>query len=94
MQPSVSLLNLLKVEANDIMHKRFIDLVATNDQEHFESIVKFSSQTPSSGLVHLVHLSDQGEGHEVEVFQVKVFVVQLSDGAGYFLGISKAATEA
>ena len=92
-QPSVSLLNLLKVEANDIMHKRFIDLVPTNDQEHFESIVKFSSQTPSSGLVHLVHLSDQGEGHEVEVFQVKVFVVQLSDGAGSFLGISKAATE-
>ena len=83
-QPSVSLMNLLKVEANDIMHKRFIDFVATNDQEHFQSIVKFSSKTPSSGLVHL-------EAHEV--FQVKVFVVQLSDGAGYFLGISKAATE-
>jgi len=85
-QPSVSLLNLLKVEPNDIMHKRFIDFVATNDQEHFQSIVKFSSKTPSSGLVHL-------QDGEHEVFQVKVFLVQLSDGAGYFLGISKAATE-
>ena len=29
-----------------------------------------------------------------EVFQVKVFLVQLSDGAGYFLGIAKAWADA
>jgi len=85
-QPSVSLLDLLKVEPADILQKPFSEFVTPEDQEHFQSIVSFSSKTPSSGVVHLL------DGKQ-DSFPAKVFLVQLSGRAGYFLGISKEGSE-
>eukprot|EP00435_Cladocopium_sp_Y103_P059349 s13_g21.t1 len=88
-QPAVSLLDLLKVEPSDILQKRFSEFVTPEDQEmleHFQSIVSFSSKTPSSGVVHLL------DGNQ-DSFPAKVFLVQLSGRAGYFLGISKEGSE-
>lgn len=85
-QPSVSLLDLLKVEPNDILQKPFSEFVTPEDQEHFQAIVSFSSKTPSSGVLHLL------DGKQ-DTFPAKVFLVQLSGRAGYFLGISKEGSE-
>ena len=84
-KPSSSLLGVLKVNEEQILNKSFIDFVLVDDRQRFQSIVDFSSTTPSSGLIHLVD-NDQRS------FKAKVFLVQLGS-MGHFIGISKEGQE-
>eukprot|EP00434_Breviolum_minutum_P025896 symbB.v1.2.022897.t1/scaffold2015.1/size92276/10 len=86
LQPSRSLLAVLKVKENQIRNRAFTDFVMPEDHGHFQSILSFSSKTPNSGLVHLQ------DNNQVS-FKANIFLVKLGS-CGHFIGITKEGHEA
>lgn len=86
LQPSRSLLAVLKVKEDQIRNRAFTDFVMPEDQEHFQSILRFSSKTPNGGLVHL-------QDNTQVSFKANIFLVKLGS-CGHLIGITKEGHEA